>query len=98
LKSSENKVKWEKIPTYIDYLGEEEMTTKEVESRLLGLEKSLEELQSAIRRIFQENNSNVSTLAKVSENLAKVQAEVATMKLEAEEKAKRDLKLGRTAY
>ncbi len=74
------------------------MSQVEVETRLTSLEKSLDELQSAIRRIFQENNGTLSTLSKISETLSTVKAEVSTLKQEANDKAKKDLTLGRTNY
>jgi septal ring factor EnvC (AmiA/AmiB activator) len=94
-----NTVKWDFIPTAVDYnTGEEDMVGKEVEARLAGLEKSLEELQSAIRRIAQENNGTLTTLGKISEGLATVKAEVATLKTESEIRTRNELNLGRTKY
>jgi hypothetical protein len=74
------------------------MSQIEVEAKLKLMEKSLEELQGAIRRIFQENNGTLATLSKMSETLSAVKAEVATLKQEANDRAKRELTLGRTNY
>ncbi len=74
------------------------MSVAEVETRLKSVEKSLDELQGAIRRIFQENNGTLTTLSKVSEGLSTVKAEVATLKQEANDRAKKELSLGRTNY
>lgn len=86
---------WEKVPTYIDYHKGE---TNMAEETLAGFEKSLEELQNAIRRMAKEHNETLTTLSKISESLAVLRAEVNVLKQESELRTKREMNLGRTNY
>jgi septation ring formation regulator EzrA len=94
----ENKTVWEFIPTVEDYKGEEDMTSKEVEVKLTSVEKSVEEMRDAVRRLFQENSNNLSLLSKVSEELNKLKAEVSNLKTDLKQKEKAQSNLGRTNY
>lgn len=74
------------------------MTAAETEARVKGIEKSMDEMQSAVRRIFQENTATLTTLSKLSEDVATLKADVALIKKNIEDKAKKELSLGRTNY
>lgn len=63
-----------------------------------GLEKSFTEMQDAIRRLSQECNSLVSMVAKLSEELNKVNGQLQIHKMEVEAKFKALNKIGATTY
>lgn len=70
----------------------------DTDAKLKALEKALDDMQGAIRKIFQENNTMIAMVAKISDDVGTLKGEVATIKKELQEKAKRELTLGRTNY
>lgn len=77
--------------------GEEYMSA-DTDAKLKALEKALEEMQGAIRRIFQENNTAVAMIAKISDDVNTLKGDVANIKKDLTERAKRELAMGRTNY
>lgn len=73
-------------------------TTKELEERVTALQAQLSDMEDAIRRIATENNNLVSMVAKLSDDLSSSKADVATLKRNAELKAKADARAGVTKY
>lgn len=74
------------------------MTAKELEEKVSGLQKQLSEMEGAIRSLAQENNSLVSMVAKISDDLQGSKADLAVLKARAEAKAKADALAGVTKY
>ncbi len=73
-------------------------TTKELEERVSALQNQLTDMEGAIRRMAQENNSLVSMVAKISDDLNASKADVATLKRSAEARARAEAKAGVTKY
>jgi len=64
------------------------MATKTAaEVKVEALEKRLEEMQDSIRRLAQEGQQTVTTLARVSDELAGVRAELKNVKADGDKKA-----------
>lgn len=56
------------------------MTNLELEKKVQGVEKSVSEMQDAIRGLSQQDNNVLSSLSKISEDINKFRAELATLK------------------
>lgn len=71
---------------------------KETQVRLAGVDKSIDEMRDTVRRIFQDNNTVLSILSKLSDDVNGLKAELSLLKKELSDKDKKAANLGRTNY
>lgn len=74
------------------------MGAKDVENKVEALEKQLSEMESAIRRMAQENNDLVAMVSKVVAESSATKSTVEALRKELEKRAKKEALLGRTNY